>query len=189
MKLFLLCAALINIIPIMATADPISDDPRVLRLLEVFQKQCDEEQGAFRDIDSDLDAPLIGKLDLGKDNIYEVEIGHVDAPEKVTIIYPEFRCENIGYGWCGSGGCGFYVLTKDKMFQSWLGFAPEIVSLETATTPQNVLVSYVSGGNCEDASGGSGAGMDPCISVAAWSEQKRTFFTYDGRLREWDFPE
>mgnify|MGYP007022325258 FL=1 len=81
---------------------PVQADPVVDFIIEQFQEQCDAEQANFRGIDDDLDAPLQGVLSLSEDAIYDIAL----TPDGVTskVLYNEFHCTNVGYGWCGSGG-------------------------------------------------------------------------------------
>ena len=168
------------LVPLSADAQDVFDNPEVLRILDMYLKQCNETQAEFRDIDSDLDAPLRGKLDLGEDTIYQIEIGQHDTLVTATVIYPHFRCENVGYSWCGTGGCGFHVLIGEKTFYHPLGFAPFTMSTGPAPDDRNVLAYQMHGVACLDTDGQSGRGVDPCLATAVWDENKQTFFSIEG---------
>jgi hypothetical protein len=69
---------------------------------------CRSQQAYFRDADDDLDAPLQGQLTLAEDAVYEIEL----TPDGMTgtVVYNEFHWTNMGYAWCGTGGCGFHII-------------------------------------------------------------------------------
>lgn len=136
------------------------------------------------DIDAeDLDKPLVGKLTLNKSNIYELQV-HTSGT-KATVLYPDFHCENYGHPFCGSGGCGFYLIVDGKTFYRSGGFKPRTVTLEGEYEATTVVVFGIHGGGCSTADDSSGAGVDPCYRTATWSDERQTFFS-DGDIDVWE---
>ena len=155
---------------------PVQADPMVDFISEQFQNQCDAEQASFRAIDDDLDAPLKGVLSLSEDAIYDITL----TPDGVTgtVLYNEFHCTNLGYGWCGSGGCGFHLIVDGVIFSRQSGFRPYSVTQEDDT----FLVIPIHGSGCITSEGNSGAGSDRCYVVATWDADLATFRSKGGEI-------
>ena len=184
-RLTLILAALLSGTVALAPTTSLASDPNAEALKTVllhFQNQCTSMQEY--DIDAeDLDKPLVGKLTLNKSNIYELEV-HTSGT-KATVLYPDFHCENYGHPFCGSGGCGFYLIVDGKTFYRSGGFKPRTVTLEGEYEPTAVVVFGIHGGGCSTADDSSGAGVDPCYRTATWSDARQTFFS-DGDIDVWE---
>ena len=155
---------------------PAQADPMVDFIIDQFQEQCDAGQADFRGIDDDLDAPLTGTLTLSADSIYDLQLTADGVMGKV--VYNNFRCTNMGYAWCGSGGCGFHIIVDGVAFYRQGGFRPQSV---TAGDETFILIP-IHGGGCVTSVGSSGAGADPCFVVATWDERAQTFRSKGGEI-------
>jgi hypothetical protein len=156
--------------------DAAQADPMLDSIIAKFQEQCDVEQANYRRIDDDLDAPLRGTLRLSDDAIYDIAL----TPDGVTgtVLYNEFHCTNIGYGWCGTGGCGFHIIVDGIAFFRQGGFRPSSVTHQDETF---VLIP-IHGSGCVTSDGSRGAGVDPCYVVATWDVEAQTFRSKDGEI-------
>lgn len=151
------------------------------KLLVNFQNECSAMQEY--DIDAeDLNTPLVGKLTLNQNNIYELQVH--SSGTKATVLYPDFHCENYGHPFCGSGGCGFYLIVDGHIFYRSGGFKPHAVTVRNEYGSTTVVVFGIHGGGCNTANGSSGAGVDPCYRTATWSDARKTFFS-DGDIDVW----
>lgn len=111
-----------------AHADPIPPENQVVidHLINKYEAQCQAEQPKYPGIDDDLDEPIIGVLTVPPDNIYQIEL---DTEGKTgTVLYPEFHCSNVGWGWCGTGGCGFYIIVDGVTFRRQVSFEPQSIT-------------------------------------------------------------
>jgi len=164
------------LVSMLTTDRTVSAEPMVDFIVQQFQEQCDAEQAKYRGIDDDLDAPLQGILTLSEDAIYEIEL----TPEGVTgtVLYNEFHCTNIGYGWCGSGGCGFHLIVDGVAFFRQVGFRPFSVTEGNATF---VLIP-INGGGCVTSQGEIGAGVDTCYIVTTWDDRAQSFRSKGGEI-------
>jgi hypothetical protein len=118
-------------------------------------------------------------LRLSEDAIYDIAL----TPNGVTgtVLYNEFHCTNIGYGWCGSGGCGFHLVVDGIVFSRRPGFRPFSV---TAGDDTFVLIP-IHGGGCVTSDGTTGGGFDPCYVAATWDADAKTFRSKDGEIDLW----
>jgi hypothetical protein len=154
-----------------ALADQVIDD-----IVQQFQAQCDAEQAYFLDADDDVVEPLQGHLTLAEDAIYEIEL----TPDGMTgtVVYNEFHCTNIGYAWCGSGGCGFHIIVDGVAYQRRTGFRP----FSATTDGQTFILIPTHGSGCITSEGTGGAGVNTCYVVATWDPSARTFRSKDGEI-------
>ena len=76
-------------------------------VVQQFQNQRDAVQIEFRSVDGDLGAPPESVLTLSDDVIDKINL--TSDGVITTILYNDFHCTNTGYGWCSSGGCGFFL--------------------------------------------------------------------------------
>ena len=151
-----------------------SNKAALVKILQGYQQQCSDMQEL--DIDAeDLSKPPVAKLTLDPGNIYELQI-HTSGTT-ATVLYPAFHCENYGFPYCGTGGCGFYLIVDGKVFKRSGGFKPQVVTLTNDYGSTNVVVFGIHGGGCDTAEGSSGSGADPCYRTATWSEGRQTFFS------------
>ena len=144
-----------------------------------YQGYCVEAQKEFRDIDYDEDDPVIADLSLSSESIYEININN--DGKKATVLYADFRCTNIGSGWCGSSGCTSYVIVDGVTFQT-AGFKPKAVALisqrEHAPLDGGTTMAVIiprSGGACVTAEGKSPSNDRACYSLAVWDDEAKTF--------------
>ncbi len=100
---------------------------------------------------------------------------------KASILYADFHCTNIGFGWCGSSGCTSYVIVGGVTLQT-LGFEPKSVALisqrEHAPPDGGTTIAVVvprSGGACVTAEGKSPSNDRACYSLAVWDDEAKTF--------------
>jgi hypothetical protein len=165
------------------SADPANFKPSISKIIDSYNKSCHAEQPEFPSIDEDPIESSAMLVSLDPINVYDIQID--EAGTVATVLYPEFRCQNVGYGWCGTGGCGFYLVVDDKIFKREGGFQPQSATISGPDGNQTVVVFGIHGGGCEDADGRGGAGVDPCYGVAVWNEHIQTFFSRDGAIKAW----
>lgn len=166
--------ASLAIFAILISAQPSLADPKhdaIDAVFSAFKSQCVAAQESFG---AD---PALSELTLEESNIYEMQI----TPDNrtATIVYNAFKCTNIGYAWCGNGGCGYYVIVDDLVFERAGGYEPFSIT----QGDQTYVMMPLHGNACVDASDVSGAGPQDCIVVATWDEQARTFRSKDGELQ------
>ena len=144
-----------------------------------YQAYCVEAQKDFRDIDYDEDDSVIVDLSLSSESIYEININN--DGKKATVLYADFRCTNIGSGWCGSSGCTSYVIVDGVALQT-AGFKPKAVALisqrEHAPPDGGTTIAFIiprSGGACHTYQGKYPSNDRVCYSVAAWDDISMTF--------------
>jgi hypothetical protein len=157
-------------------ADAAEADPMVDFIIEQFQEQCDAEQANFRGIDDDLDAPLQGVLRLSDDAIYDIAL--TSDGLSGTVLYNEFHCTNVGYGWCGTGGCGFHIIVDGVTFYRRGGFRPSSLTADDTT----IVLIPIHGSGCVTSEGNVGASVDPCYVVATWDADAATFRSKGGEI-------
>lgn len=166
-----------------ASADLANFKPSISKIIDSYNKSCHAEQSEFPTIDEDPIDPSKMLVSLDPINVYDIQIDQ--AGTVATVLYPEFHCKNVGYGWCGTGGCGFYLVVDDKIFHRAGGFQPQPATISGHYGTQTVVVFGIHGSGCEDADGKGGAGVDPCYSIVAWDEHRQTFFSRDGDIQSW----
>ncbi len=183
------CAAL-TLLPSVAVAENnslarIDNAPQIDKIVQYYQAQCDEEQeSVLPDIDAEeLDKTEKGVLTLANDNIYDIQI--TPSGKQATVLVPEFHCSNIGHAWCGSGGCGFYLVVDDKTYFQPAGFGPTSVTFQYGIGQQTVILFTTHGTGCKNAEGKTGVGSDPCYSSVVWSEERQSFYSIDGSVDLW----
>lgn len=178
-KKIVIFSAPLMLIAHLTHADPIPPENQTIidGLISKYQSQCNAEQANFRGIDDDLDAPLVGVLTLQEDNIYQIEID--TSGKQATVLYPEFHCTNVGWGWCGTGGCGFYIVVDGVLFQRQVSFAPQSITVPTPIGERKLIIYPLHGTGCKTANQQQGYGSDPCYATASWSERSKTFYSRD----------
>ena len=156
-----------------------SKEAVIQSIKDKYQGYCVEAQKEFRDIDYDEDDPVIADLSLSSESIYEIHINN--DGKKATVLYADFRCTNIGSGWCGSSGCTSYVIVDGVPFQT-AGFKPKSVALisqrEHAPPDGGTTIAVIiprSGGACVTAEGTSPSNDRACYSLAVWDDEAKTF--------------
>lgn len=180
----------VTLLPLAALADNLSvarieNAAQIDEIVQYYQAQCDEEQASvLPEIDEeDTDKPEKGVLTLDPENIYDIQI--TPSGKQATVLFSQFHCSNIGYAWCGSGGCGFFLIVDGTTYFRDGGFNPKSVTFEYGTGLQTVVLFPVHGIGCENKEGQSGAGSDPCYSSVVWDEDRQSFFSIDGSIDLW----
>ena len=163
------------------SAIPAQAETTVDDIVQQFQAACDAEQAYFRGVDDDLEEPMQGTLTLAEDAIYQIQLTPDGATG--TVIYHEFHCSNVGYAWCGSGGCGFHIIVDGYAYSRLTGFRPISV-----TTDDNTFVLIpIHGSGCVTSEGMGGAGVNECYVVATWDARAETFRSAGGEIRSITF--
>lgn len=129
-----------------------------------------------RALTTDMEERLI----LPDDLTYQIV---VDSQGKTaTVLYTEFKCGDLGYPWCGTGGCDAYLVVDGKTFVRYVTFPPRELSIPTNLSDQIGILFPLHGTYCETASGGPGSGPQPCYEIAIWDDRRKTFMTRFGTL-------
>jgi hypothetical protein len=163
----------------------IDNTRQIDEIVQYYQAQCDEEQASvLPEIDEDdTDKHETGVLTLAPDSIYDIQI--TPTGKQATVFVPQFHCSNIGHAWCGSGGCGFYLIVDERTYFRQGAFSPKSVTFEYGIGQETVVLFATHGTGCRDAEGKSGVGSDPCYSSVVWSEERQSFFSIDGSVGLW----
>ena len=145
------------------------NEAAVQEILSKYEMACAEL--------SNQQASSSGRLSIPQNAIYELPFGNED--HAATVVYLEFQCEGIGYPWCGSGGCGFYIVMGDQIFQRRDGYRPQKIKIPAPSREFSALVYGVHGFTCQTPDAQNGSGAVPCYEIAVWHERSDTFFTQD----------
>ena len=139
------------------------------QIFDHYQRECNKMQPALPAIDEDPTETAVPALRPLENTVYDIQL----TPEgKIgTVVYPEFWCENAGHPFCGTGGCGFYIIVDDKVFERQGGHRPHSIASEKGV----YVIIPIHGSGCEDGIGQSGAGDDSCSVLAIWDEETATF--------------
>jgi hypothetical protein len=164
----------------------IENAAQIDEIVQYYQAQCDEEQASvLPEIDEDdTDKHDRGVLTLAPNSIYDIQI--TPSGTHATVFVPEFHCSNIGHAWCGSGGCGFYLIVDGTTYLRQGAFSPTSVTFEYGIGQETVVLFATHGTGCRDAGGKGGVGSDPCYSSVVWSEERQSFFSIDGSVDLWE---
>lgn len=180
----------VTLLPLLAFAENnsvarIDNAAQIDEIVQYYQAQCDEEQPLdLREIDAEeQDKPEKGVLTLDPENIYDIQI--TPSGKQATALVPQFHCSNISHAWCGSGGCGFYLIVDGTTYFRQGAFSPTSVTFEYGIGQQTVVLFAIHGTGCQDAGGKSGVGSDPCYSSVIWDETRQSFFSIDGSVELW----
>lgn len=163
----------------------IDNAAQIDEIVQYYQAQCDGEQASvLPEIDEDgTDKPEKGVLTLAPDSIYDIQI--TPSGKQATVLFSQFHCSNIGYAWCGSGGCGSYLIVDGTTYFRVGGFNPTSVTFEYGIGQETVVLFATHGTGCQDAGGKGGVGSDPCYSSVIWDEDRQSFFSIDGSVELW----
>lgn len=180
----------VTLLPLVALAETnsvarIDNAAQIDEIVQYYQAQCDEEQASvLPEIDEDdKDKAEKGVLTLAPDSIYDIQI--TPSGKQATVFVPQFHCSNIGHAWCGSGGCGFYLIVGGAIYFRQGAFSPTSVTFEYGIGQQTVVLFATHGTGCQDAEGKNGVGSDPCYSSVVWDEDRQSFFSIDGKIQIW----
>ena len=135
------------------SALPASAQTALDRVIADYKQQCVSAQAdILPEMDADLDPPQAIVLKIDDDAIYEIKV----TPEgkMATVVFTSFSCTNIGYAWCGSGGCVSYLIVDEHVFEWEGGGRPMSVDAGEGT----LIVSPVAGFSCTDSEGREGWG-------------------------------
>lgn len=149
-------------------------------ITEKYRRQCSEFMKDASSKNYDNEATDTRHLSISDDSIYDAVIDK--SGKTALILYPKFRCGNLGYPWCGTGGCGFYLFVDGVIFYRRIGFRPQIVQLPNSLGAQIAFIYPIHGANCVTAEQQIGVGTDTCFGLAIWDEQNSTFISQDGQI-------
>lgn len=153
-------------------------------ILAGYQAECTAEQAYYRTTEEDEASSQVGELKVPEGTIYQIDLDV--AGKTATVIYPEFRCENAGWKWCGTGGCGFHLVVDGMNFQRKDGFRPQSIRFPTPIGEDVAVIYAVHGTQCKTPSEEYVTGSDYCYSTAIWNEPLGTFLSRDERLLDMD---
>lgn len=150
----------------------------VERIISAYSAECDALYADNPDLATDPDPEAAKEFTVDPSLIYELPI----TPEgsTATVVYTGFSCGWFGRTWCGTAGCGSYLVVGEKVFEwNTVSYPPESVGNGSST----LLVAPIKGFSCKDSNGVGGYGVDPCFSAAVWDEADQTFMTTEGTIR------
>ena len=150
----------------------------VERIIAAYSAECDALYAESPDLATDPDPEAAKEFTVDPSLIYELPI--TANGTTATVVYAGFSCGWFGSTWCGTAGCGSYLVVGEKVFE-WniVSYPPESVGNGSST----LLVAPIKGFSCQDSNGAGGYGVDPCFSAAVWDETDQTFMTTDGAIR------
>ena len=144
-------------------------NPTVQSIVDWHRQYCYNDLKDLRDENRVL---LESDFGIDEGSIYDFEIAE---GQKATVVYKSFTCEGAGHGWCGSGGCGYFIVVGEKIFARQLGYEPSVVQVPVYQGSIPAIVIPLHGPSCEGAAGESMAGADTCFAMATWNEYWETF--------------
>jgi hypothetical protein len=148
------------------------------RIIATYSAECDALYADNPDLATDPDPEAAKEFTVDPSLIYDLPI----TPEgsTATVVYTGFSCGWFGRTWCGTAGCGSYLVVGEKVFEwNTVSYPPESVGNGSST----LLVAPIKGFSCQDSNGAGGYGVDPCFSAAVWDEADQTFMTTEGTIR------
>lgn len=158
---------------------PKKDQLVIDKITDDYRELCVELQTQQGLRTGDVSDSLLEDISLSDDSIYQIQIDN--SGKTATVVYSEFKCEGIDYEyrWCGTGGCGFYLIVDGILFDRNVAFRPKSIKIPTNTS-ENIAVIYpLHGFQCNTASGQPSSGPEPCYGMAIWSDQRQNFLTRD----------
>ncbi|MCL7405315.1 hypothetical protein MWN63_04870 [Paradonghicola geojensis] len=144
-------------------------NPVVQSIVDWHRQYCYDNLTDLRD---ESRVPLESDFGIDEGSIYDIEIAE---NQTATVVYKSFTCEGEGHGWCGSGGCGYFIVVGEKIFERQLGYEPKVVNVPVYQGSIPAIVVPMHGTSCEGAGGESMAGADTCFAMATWNEYWGTF--------------
>ena len=109
------------------------------------------------------------KIKFYDEDIYEIDI--TAKGKKATVFHASPWCPQIGFPWCGTGGCTSYVIVDGVSFEAWGGRPVSVAVSESSVA----VVVPRSGGGCVNTNGVQPSNNVSCYSVAVWDDESRTF--------------
>ena len=152
------------LLPTFASAD--QNEDTLQRILDDQLAFCVSEQALFNKVETQTSEPI--QLKLSDDSIYKIDIS--TNGKKATVLHTNFSCNNIGYAWCGNGGCTSYVIVDGVSFKTF-GYKPFSVRAED----EMVVLIPRSGFSCHNAVQDSLSKMAPCFDTAVWDDDLKAF--------------
>ena len=144
-------------------------NPVVQSIVDWHRQYCYDNLADLRDEDR---VPLESDFGIDEGSIYDIEIAE---NQTATVVYKSFTCEGEGHGWCGSGGCGYFIVVGEKIFARQLGYEPKVVNVPVYQGSIPAIVVPLHGTSCEGAAGESMAAADTCFAMATWNDYRGTF--------------
>jgi hypothetical protein len=151
-------------------------NPVVQSIVEWHRQYCFEDLAR-----TESSTPRQSDFGIDEGSIYDIEIGE---DQSATVIYKSFTCKGLGHGWCGSGGCGYFIVVEDKIFERQLGFEPLVIDIPIYNGTRPGLLIPLHGTSCEGAAGESMSGADTCYALATWNNYFHAFQAATPLLRE-----
>lgn len=111
-----------------------------------------------------------------EDSVYDIQV--TPAGRQATVIYRDAICPNFGAGYCGSGGCSFFIVVGDRAFSYPGGGKPYSVAHGDGISIAVPLGGYA----CKDTKGVTGFGPDPCYDFLFWNEKTQDFMALSNEL-------
>ena len=159
-------AMLLMLVPLHVAAD--QNEDALQHILDDHLAFCVSEQGQFNNVEAQEAEPEAIQLKLKDDSIYQIDIT-VDG-KKATVLHTNFSCNNIGYAWCGTGGCTSYVIVDGVSFKTF-GLKPFVVNDED----EMVVLIPRSGSQCQNAMQDDLSKVSPCFDAAVWDDNRKAF--------------
>lgn len=151
-------------------------NPVVQSIVDWHRQYCFEDLAR-----TERSTPRQSDFGIDEGSIYDIAIGE---GQSATVIYKSFTCEGLGHGWCGSGGCGYFIVVEDKIFERQLGFEPSVIDIPIYNGTRPGLLIPLHGTSCEGAAGESMSGADTCYALATWNNYFHAFQAATPLLRE-----
>ena len=159
-------AILLMLVPLHVAAD--QNEDALQHILDDHLAFCVSEQAQFNNVEAQEAEPEPIQLKLSDDSIYQIDIT-VDG-KKATVLHTNFSCNNIGYAWCGTGGCASYIIVDGVSFKTF-GLKPFVVNDED----EMVVLIPRSGSQCQNAMQDDLSKVSPCFDAAVWDDNRKAF--------------
>ena len=138
------------------------------QLLDDHLAFCVSEQAQFNNMQVQDAEPETIQLKLSDDSIYQIDI--TAEGKKATVFHTNFSCNNIGYAWCGSGGCSSYIIVDGVSFTAF-GLKPFAVTVED----EMIVLVPRSGSQCQNTLPDSLSEDFLCFDAAVWDDKLEVF--------------
>lgn len=158
----------IALISLPATAQD-HPNPTVQSIIDWHRQYCYENLADLRDEDR---VPLESDFGIDEGSIYDIEVAE---DRTATVVYRSFTCEGEGRGWCGSGGCGYFIVLGDRIFEGQSGYKPRVVNVPVYDGTIPAIIAPRHGTACTGAAGERISGVHTCFTMATWSDHYETF--------------
>ncbi|WP_419523271.1 hypothetical protein [Lentibacter algarum] len=157
---------IILLMPGQLSAD--QNEAALQQLLADHLALCVSEQAQFNNVELQEAEPETIQLKLSDDSIYQIDI--TAEGKKATVLHTNFSCNNIGYAWCGSGGCSSYIIVDGVSFTAF-GLKPLAVKVED----EMIVLIPRSGSQCQNALPDSLSKDSLCFDAAVWDDKLEAF--------------